>query len=201
MRWSGGCPPGARVSDRFRGVMVAGLARLRVAMGFVIGALVLVLARPTHATVAAGMTLAACGEAIRIWAAGHLQKSREVTVSGPYRWMAHPLYLGSTIMGIGLAIACRSVVVALLIGVYLATTVTAAITSEEAYLRRMFGEQYDLYRHGVALKRASGSRRRFSLAQAMANREYRAVVGFVVAVLLLLLKARYTGLFWQTAGP
>jgi protein-S-isoprenylcysteine O-methyltransferase Ste14 len=201
MRWSGGCPPGARVSDRFRVVMVAGLARLRVAMGFVIGALVLVLARPTQATVAVGMTLAACGEVIRLWAAGHLQKSREVTVSGPYRWMAHPLYLGSTIMGIGLAIACRSVVVALLIGVYLATTMTAAITSEEAYLRRMFGEQYDLYRHGVALKRASGSRRRFSLAQAMANREYRAVAGLVVAVLLLLLKARYTGLFWQTAGP
>jgi protein-S-isoprenylcysteine O-methyltransferase Ste14 len=189
------------VSDRFRGVLVAGLARLRVALGFVIGALVLVLARPSQATVAAGMTLAACGEAIRFWAAGHLQKSREVTVSGPYRWTAHPLYLGSTIMGIGLAIACASVVVALLIGAYLATTVTAAITSEEAYLRRMFGEQYDLYRRGVALKRASGSRRRFSLAQAMANREYRAVVGLVVAVLLLLLKARYTGLFWQTAGP
>jgi protein-S-isoprenylcysteine O-methyltransferase Ste14 len=90
------------------------------------GALVLVLARPSQATVAAGMTLAACGEAIRFWAAGHLQKSREVTVSGPYRWTAHPLYLGSTIMGIGLAIACGSVVVALLIGVYLATTVTAA---------------------------------------------------------------------------
>ena len=189
------------MSDRFRAVLVAGLARLRVALGFVTGALVLVLARPSQATVAVGMSLAACGEAIRVWAAGHLQKSREVTVSGPYRWTAHPLYLGSTIMGIGLAIACASVVVALLIGVYLATTVTAAITSEEAYLRRMFGEQYDLYRHGVALKRASGSRRRFSLAQAMANREYRAVVGLVVAVLLLLLKARYTGLFWQTAGP
>ena len=189
------------MSDRFRGVLVAGLARLRVALGFVIGALVFVLARPSQATVAAGMTLAAFGEAIRGWAAGHLQKSREVTVSGPDRWTAHPLYLGSTIMGIGLAIACASGVVALLIGVYLATTVTAAITSEEAYLRRMFGEQYDLYRHGVALKRASGSRRRFSLAQAMANREYRAVVGLVVAVLLLLLKARYTGLFWQTAGP
>ena len=35
----------------------------------------------------------------------------------------------------------------------------------------------------------------------MANREYRAVVGLVVAVLLLLLKATYNGLFWRTAGP
>ena len=39
------------------------------------------------------------GEALRIWAAGHLEKGREVTASGPYRWTRHPLYLGSTIIG------------------------------------------------------------------------------------------------------
>ena len=187
------------VSDRLRGVLIAGLARLRVALGFVFGALVLILAHPSRASIAVGMTVAACGEAFRFWAAGHLQKSREVTVSGPYRWSAHPLYVGSSVMGLGLAIACASVPVAALIAVYLATTLTAAISSEEAFLRRTFGEQYDLYRGGVAAKRAIGSRRRFSLAQAMANREYRAVIGLVIAMLLLLLKARYTGLFWQAA--
>jgi protein-S-isoprenylcysteine O-methyltransferase Ste14 len=188
------------VSDRRRGVLIAGLARLRVALGFVFGALVFVLSHPNDASIVAGMAVAACGEAIRFWAAGHLQKSREVTVSGPYRWSAHPLYVGSSVMGLGLAIACASVPVAALIAVYLATTLTAAISSEEAFLRRTFGDQYDLYRRGVEAKRASGSRRRFSLAQAMANREYRAVIGLVVAMLLLLLKARYTGLFWQAAG-
>ncbi len=188
------------MSDRGRDVLIAGLARLRVALGFVFGALVLVLARPNVASIAIGMSVAACGEAIRVWAAGHLQKSREVTVSGPYRWTAHPLYVGSSVMGVGLAIACASVPVAVLIAVYLVTTLTAAISSEEAYLRRTFGEQYDLYRRGVAAKRASGSRRRFSLTQAMENREYRAVIGLVLALLLLLLKARYTGLFWQTAN-
>jgi protein-S-isoprenylcysteine O-methyltransferase Ste14 len=184
-----------------RGVLVAGLARLRVALGFVFGALVLILAHPSRASVAAGMTVCAIGEAIRFWAAGHLQKSREVTVSGPYRWSAHPLYVGSSVMGVGLAIACASVPVAVLIAIYLASTLSAAISSEEAYLRRTFGDQYDLYRRGVAAKRAWGSRRRFSLAQAMANREYRAVLGLVIAMLLLLLKARYTVVFWQAAGP
>src|SRR5438874_8473906 len=121
-----------------RGVLIAGLARLRVALGFVFGALVLILAPPNRASIAVGMAVSACGEAIRIWAAGHLQKSREVTVSGPYRWSAHPLYVGSSLMGIGLAIACASVPVALLIAIYLVTTLTAAISSEEAYLRRTF---------------------------------------------------------------
>ena len=186
-----------------RYALVASIARFRVTLGFVAGVLVLVLAQPTGTSLLAGMTVSAFGEAIRIWAAGHLHKSREVTASGPYRWSAHPLYVGSSIMGLGLAISCASVPVAVLIAAYLATTLTAAIKSEEAFLRRTFGEQYELYRSGVEAKRraASGARRRpFSMAQAIANREYRAVIGFVVAMLLLVWKATYNGAFWRTAG-
>jgi hypothetical protein len=126
-----------------------------------------------------------------------------VTVSGPYRWVAHPLYVGSSIMGVGLAIASASVVVASLIALYLVATLTAAIKNEEAYLRRAFGDQYDLYRSGVAAKRrerSAASRRRFSLQQAIANREYRAIAGLAVAILLLIWKATYNGAFWRAAG-
>ena len=186
-----------------RYLVIASLARFRVALGFVFGVLVLVLAQPTGRSLASGMSLAAVGEAIRIWAAGHLRKSREVTVSGPYRWVAHPLYVGSSVMGAGLAIASASVPVAVLIAIYLAATLTAAVKSEEAFLRRTFGDQYDLYRSGVAAKRrerSAASRRAFSLAQAMANREYRAVAGLGAAILLLIWKATYNGLFWRAAG-
>jgi Phospholipid methyltransferase len=184
------------------GMLVATVARLRVALGFVFGVLVLVLAQPTGRSLLAGMSVAVCGEAIRIWAAGHLHKSREVTASGPYRWCPHPLYVGSSIMGLGLAIVSASWIATALIAVYLATTLTAAIKSEEAYLRRAFGDQYDLYRSGLAAKRADAgtSRRPFSAGQAIANREYRAVVGLLVAMLLLALKASYNGAFWQAAG-
>jgi protein-S-isoprenylcysteine O-methyltransferase Ste14 len=181
-----------------RDTLVAAIARLRVALGFVFGVLVLILAQPTGRSLIIGMLIAVCGELFRIWAAGHLHKSREVTASGPYRWVAHPLYLGSSVMGAGLAVACASIPVAILIAVYLATALTAAIKSEEAYLRRAFGDQYDLYRTGVeAKRRASGpaSRRRFSLAQAMANREYRAVMGLVIGMLLLIWKATYNDSF------
>ena len=179
------------------------IARLRVALGFVFGVLVLILAQPTSRSLLVGMSIAALGELFRIWAAGHLHKSREVTASGPYRFVPHPLYVGSSVMGIGLAIACSSLLVAVLIALYLVTTLTAAIKSEEAYLRRAFGEQYDLYRSGVEAKRRSSgpaSRRRFSLAQAIANREYRAVLGLVIGMLLLVWKATYNGAFWRTAG-
>ena len=175
--------------------VVAALARLRVALGWVFGVLVLVLAQPTRGSVALGASIAAAGEAIRIWAAGHLNKAREVTSSGPYRFVGHPLYVGSTVIGVGVAVACASVPVAALIAVYLATTLTAAIKSEEAYLQRTFGEQYDLYRSSIAARRAAATGRRFSVRQAMANREYRAVVGLAIAMLLLVLKATYNGFF------
>jgi protein-S-isoprenylcysteine O-methyltransferase Ste14 len=163
---------------------LARIARFRVFLGFIFGALVLWLSEPTARTVAAGAIVGSAGEAIRIWAAGHLRKSREVTTSGPYRWFSHPLYLGSSVMGCGLAIASGTLVVALLIGLYVLGGLTVAAKSEEAFLRRTFGHQYEQYRRG-----AVDGVRRFSWTQAMANRESRAIIGFLMAVGLLALKA------------
>ncbi len=58
------------------------LARRRVALGFLAGAVAFVLAEPTSCSLVAGGAVALVGEAIRLWAAGHLDKGREVTMSG-----------------------------------------------------------------------------------------------------------------------
>ncbi len=163
------------------------LARLRVPLGFLSAALAFWLARPTRATLVAGALIAVVGEALRIWAAGHLHKSREVTSSGPYRWFGHPLYVGSTIMAVGFAIAAGRALVAATVAIYMAVTIAAAIRHEEAFLRARFGAAYDTYRQGAS------SQRRFSLRQALANREHRAALGLIAAVLLLLWKAAYNG--------
>lgn len=177
---------------RLRARLPETLARRRVPLGFVFGALVLWLARPTRATLVAGVAIAGIGEGLRFWAAGHLSKSREVTSSGPYRWLAHPLYVGSSVMGAGLAVASRSVTVAALIAIYLVAALTAAIRSEEAFLRRSFGDRYDRYRRAsVRGLVEADTGRSFSLQQAIANREHRAAIGLVVALLLLLWKTTY----------
>ena len=180
------------MSDR----AIAFLARKRVPLGFVTTIVALVLARPTWTTWRMGLLVALAGEAIRIWAAGHLEKGREVTSSGPYRWMGHPLYVGSSILALGVVIAARSVPLAVLAALYMGATITAAIRTEEAYLRRTFGETYDLYQQSRGLgavargaKAAAPSSRRFSLARAMRNREYRAALGVLIGFALLALKA------------
>ena len=165
--------------------LAAALARRRVALGFVLAAVVLWVAEPTPASVLLGAAIAVMGEGLRIWAAGHVEKSREVTRSGPYRFTRHPLYLGSSIIGAGIAIAAAHWMVALLVFAYLSATITAAIRSEETHLRQKFGGEYDAY----ARRTAPPMVRSFSLARALANREHHAIAGLLGALALLALKA------------
>jgi protein-S-isoprenylcysteine O-methyltransferase Ste14 len=200
--WSGGSPPKAPMPlAEQRARFAEALARRRITLGFLFGAVVLWLAQPTSTTLAAGAPIAVCGEALRVWAAGHLNKATEVTSSGPYKWFAHPLYVGSSIMGAGLAVASGSVTVAVLIAAYLIATLTAAIKSEEAFLRRTFGDRYDRYRRSAATDgNAASPVRRFSVAQVRANHELRTMGGVGIAMLLLILKATYNDLFWRIAA-
>jgi protein-S-isoprenylcysteine O-methyltransferase Ste14 len=164
------------------------IARWRVTLGFLLAAVVLWIAQPTTMTLTIGAGVALVGELIRIWAAGHVEKSREVTRSGPYRFTRHPLYLGSSIIGVGIAIASGSAIVAVIIIGYLATTITAAIRAEEAHLREKFGDAYDAY----AARVAPPMIRSFSMTRALANREHHTVAGLIAAFVLLALKVGYS---------
>jgi protein-S-isoprenylcysteine O-methyltransferase Ste14 len=144
-------------------------------------------AAPTVASIVLGCLVAVPGEALRIWAAGHLQKAREVTTSGPYRFMRHPLYIGSSVMGLGFAIASGTWWSALIVLAYLALAMPTTARREEASLDRDLGGAYSAYREG----RTEVSDRRFRWSQVQANREFRALVGFVLALALLVLRARY----------
>ena len=164
--------------------LAAALARRRVPLGFAAAATTLVLARPTWITWSAGLFIAIVGECVRIWAAGHLEKGREVTRSGPYRWSAHPLYVGSSVMALGIVVAAHNLIAGVLAIVYMVATLTAAIRTEEAFLRGRFGGAYDEYRRSEG----DAMNRRFSVARAWRNKEYRAVVGLLIGFAFLAMR-------------
>jgi protein-S-isoprenylcysteine O-methyltransferase Ste14 len=174
------------VTDGASRSVLARIARLRVPLGFLFAGVAFWLSAPTPRSLQLGLIVALAGEGIRVWAAGHLEKGREVTASGPYAFTRHPLYLGSSVMGLGLALAAGRLVVAVLVVAYLAVTLTAAIRTEERHLTEKFGDRYPAYREG----RVSVPRR-FSVARAMRNREYRAVLGLAAGFAVLAWKA-----FW-----
>src|SRR5688572_27344661 len=99
--------------------VVTRLARYRVHLGFLAAVAALVLARPNAVSWRSGLVIAVVGECVRLWAAGHIEKGREITRSGPYRFVRHPLYLGSTLIGVGFSVAAWSLPVAVLCVVYL----------------------------------------------------------------------------------
>lgn len=160
------------------------LARWRVSLGFVFAAVMLWLATPTRDSFLIGSVVATLGEWLRVWAAGHLEKSKEVTRSGPYRFTRHPLYLGSSLIGVGFVVIANSVAAALIVIAYLALTLTAAMRSEEAHLREKFGDAYDAY----AERRSPPAERRFSWSRALRNREHQTIAGLTAGLIAMWLK-------------
>ena len=173
-------PDVAQRPSRIAGV----LARKRVPLGFVTAIVTAILAAPTWGSWRAGLLVALIGEAIRIWAAGHLEKGREVTRSGPYRWTGHPLYVGSSVLALGVVIAAHSAIAFVLTLIYMVSTLTAAVRTEEAFLRGRFGSAYEDYRRSEG----ADMNRRFSLARAWRNKEYRAVIGILIGFAFLALR-------------
>ncbi len=84
------------------GKSISGKTRLLTLFAGILG--LCIAAEPTARTVAAGAAIVALGEAVRLWAAGHLHKSRILITSGPYRYTRHPMYLGRFLVFSGLAV-------------------------------------------------------------------------------------------------
>ena len=79
------------------------------------------------ALVTAGVTCAIIGPLISLWGIIHLGRSfgifvavRKVVLTGPYRWVRHPMYLGWVFICAGVALSNFSVAYFLLTGIHVA---------------------------------------------------------------------------------
>jgi protein-S-isoprenylcysteine O-methyltransferase Ste14 len=172
------------------------LSRLRVPAGYLAGAAVLVLARPAGCSLAAGLLLAAAGEAVRIWASGHIDKTRALATGGPYAHTRNPLYFGSVLIALGVAVASASAWAVLAVGAYLCAFYPAVVSSEAAFLRARFPEPYREWSAAVPafLPRVfpAGPRAtRFEWRRVGANREWRTCAALPVAAALLYARGRF----------
>jgi len=169
-------------------------ARWRVPLGFILAVAYLWFCRPTVKLVIAGGSLAALGLLLRALASGHLVKNRKLATSGPYAWTRNPLYLGSALIGAGLALAGGSWVLGLACVTLFAAIYWPVIRREEEYLRREFGSAYADYARRVPLFfprfRRTPAGQKFQWSQYRKNREYKALLGYVGMMIFLVFKAR-----------
>jgi protein-S-isoprenylcysteine O-methyltransferase Ste14 len=132
------------------------------------------------------------GVGVRIWGAGNLRKNREITRTGIYRMVRHPLYLGSLAMflamflTVGDSLVGAGLFAAMVAGVYYPTMI-----DEESHLARRFPDQTRDYLHLPrllpSLSRLPDAVRtdRFTLTAARDNLGLRSL-GFLIALPLLL---------------
>lgn len=179
--------------------------RWRVPLGFALAAALILGARPQPLSLLLGLPIAALGLALRAGAAGHIRKNDALATTGPYRFTRNPLYLGSTVLAVGLVVAANAWLLALLAVLMLVGVYLPVIRQEEQFLAARFGGAFDAYAAqvprllprlrpapaGMAAPAAAG----FSLALYRRHREYQALLGFLALALVLIAKWKFPGMW------
>lgn len=169
------------------------LQRIRVFSGFIIAIVFLVFSRPTPLTLTVGIAIASIGVLLRAWACGHLRKTSELDVSGPYAHTRNPLYLGTFIIALGFGVASGSWWLFLLVAVYIGSIYFPVMNVEAVILKERLGREYSEYAENVPLLVPrltvwKKSDRAFDFQLYLKNGEYNAAIGFAVASIFLALK-------------
>jgi protein-S-isoprenylcysteine O-methyltransferase Ste14 len=162
--------------------------RLRVPIGFLLVAAFAYASAPSATSLACGVPISTAGLLLRGWAAGHLAKNQNLAVSGPYAITRNPLYLGTLLVAVGLVVAARELLLAVLFAAAFGLVYLPAIELEEQHLRKLFPE-YAAYalrvpRLGLRLSGGSGGES-FRLALYRKNQEYQAAAGYIAGLALL----------------
>ena len=171
----------------------------------------LVLAQPTVRALAAGAVVASLGLVLRGWSAGTIRKDEALATTGPYAHLRHPLYVGSFLIGVGLAAAGGHWLWPVLVAAFFAALYGRTVAEERERLTSRFGERYLTYAARVPAviprlrpyraegagglaagggdpgARADG----FAWRRYIRNREWEALVGVAAALAVLAAKSRF----------
>lgn len=172
---------------------------------YALALLLLWLSHPTPAGFVVGGLLVGTGEALRVWAAGHLVKNDRLTVSGPYAHLRHPLYLGSLLVGSGVLVigGARAALWLLPIALpfFFLYYVPYKDRIESARLERRYGAPYRAYLEAVpalwprlrpwrpeAAPAALNPADRWRAERMRGNDEHGALIAILTGVLVLALR-------------
>lgn len=120
----------------------------------------IIFARPTAASMAVGVILAAFGEWMRFWGvayAGSLTRvtssvgAPEVIVSGPFSYLRNPLYIGNMLTYLGIGIMSNALFPRLLLAAlcWFSFQYYEIVLAEEEFLGKEFGAAYLEFKYHV----------------------------------------------------
>jgi protein-S-isoprenylcysteine O-methyltransferase Ste14 len=164
-------------------------------------AALMLFSSPTNTSVAIGAMAAVPGEALRLWASGHLRKTEELITSGPYAYTRNPLYLGRLMLLTGVCVAAwlpwpgTPLTLAAAWTIFFAIYMRRKERVEPQRLLLRHGCRYEAYRRDVPSLFPRLSRwpdaddGRWRLERFRDNREAFTAVGLLLLLLLLAIRA------------
>jgi protein-S-isoprenylcysteine O-methyltransferase Ste14 len=170
--------------------------RLRVPVGTLVGIIFLLLMHPSGRSLWIGGIIATGGALWRLWAAGHIDKGRVLTQSGPYALTRNPLYLGSFFMALGVLMAGQGYWLLPGFGIFFLGFYYPVMRAEEQELLQGHGSQVLGYARRVplffpGLPKKSLPSSRFTWNRVVKNREHRTILGFLLTQIVLILLTIY----------
>lgn len=167
--------------------------KIRVPAGTVLGIVFLFLMHPSRRSLWIGGVVTLCGAALRVWAAGHIDKGRVLARAGPYAWTRNPLYLGSFLMAMGILLAGQGYWLLLPFVVFFAAFYYPVMKAEEQELFQGHGASFLEYADKVPLfvpsfDASTWSPSGFQWSRVVRNREHRNLAGLLVAELFLIVR-------------
>ena len=122
--------------------------------------LMLVYAQPTPLSLVSGLSLALCGEAVRLWGVSIAGTETRTTgsvggthlfIDGPFGYVRNPLYIGNMMMYVGVGIMANALMpyLAILAFGFFLLQYALIVTKEEEYLHTTFGDEYERYMQEV----------------------------------------------------
>ena len=166
----------------------------------------------TLLSLAVGLVLIVAGQVLRVWAAGHLVKTKRLTTTGPYAYVKNPLYVGAITIVIGFCIVSmppwdltisprnpRLWLYAIFLAAFFFYYMPRKMKIEGDRLRAIYGEEYTRYDEAVPdmLPRLtpyrSGDDKRWTWSQSVGNSEHGTIMSLSLGLGLIILRTWLRG--------
>jgi protein-S-isoprenylcysteine O-methyltransferase Ste14 len=169
--------------------------KLRLPLGFALGILYLIFARPNPLALITGAMIALIGVLIRGWASGHISKNERLAISGPYAHTRNPLYFGSFLIAAGFAVAAHWALLLVVIAFW-AFIYAPTMERERANISGRFPEAYARYSENVPgfvprftpWREQASQPEPFSFDLYMKHGEWKVLLTYVLAIAWLTLR-------------
>jgi len=168
----------------------------RFAVIYPFGFFVLIFGSCDERSLRMGMGYVIAGLLIRLWSNGYAIKNDKLTTSGPYAFVRNPLYLGTFLVAMGMAVVLKTGWAGIIFILAMALMYYRTIQEEQGILTSKFGEAYLRYKAKVPamvptlVPYAEGEKWPFSLQRLIDSKEHKTLFWVIVLIIGFYLKSR-----------